>query len=150
MFNIRFYQVWDLGTSKCINSLYPDKVENHRYNLPIQNVDISSDQSTLIATNSRGTVYVWDPADTTNFKPKVKFQAHSKLSYLLKARISPDCQSLVTTSSDTTVKLWDMKTWKCSSVLRSHTKWYVRMRCGDFTIILQIIRRMIVRCSAVL
>lgn len=106
-----------------MNSIYPDKAENYRFKLPIQNVHISSDQATLIATNSRGTVYVWDPADMISLKPKVKFQAHSKLSYLLKAKISPDCQSLVTTSSDTTAKLWDTKTWQCSSVLRSHTKW---------------------------
>jgi len=116
-------KVFDLATSKCINSVVPDKPEKQRFKSPIQNVDVSSDGSTLVATSSRGTVYVWDPSNASNFKPLVKFQAHSKLSYLLKARISPDCQTLVTTSSDTTVKLWNTKTWKCTDELRSHTKW---------------------------
>mmetsp|Transcript_16687 Transcript_16687/g.21696 ORF Transcript_16687/g.21696 Transcript_16687/m.21696 type:complete len:337 (-) Transcript_16687:593-1603(-) len=122
-------KIWDLGTSKCINSLHPAALERRRTKEPIQNVDLSGNH--LVATSSRGTVYVWDVSSNngdvssslTDLKPLVKFQAHSKCAYLLKARISPDGMSLVTTSSDTSIKLWDTKTWECSQVLQSHTKW---------------------------
>uniref|UniRef100_A0A6U2PBM4 TEP-1 C-terminal beta-propeller domain-containing protein n=1 Tax=Leptocylindrus danicus TaxID=163516 RepID=A0A6U2PBM4_9STRA len=118
-------KIWDLGTSKCINSVIPDKAENyrHRCSVPIQNVDVSGAKKHLIAASSRGTVYAWDPTNSSKLVPKAKFQAHSKLQYLLKAKISPDGKTLVTTSSDTTAKLWDTATWECSKILKSHTKW---------------------------
>jgi G protein beta subunit-like protein len=74
----------------------------------IQSVDISEDGRTFIAANNHAYVFIWDPSDSTNFVPITKFQAHSTGTYLLKAKISPDCRQLVTCSSDQTARIYDI------------------------------------------
>ena len=141
-------KVWDLGTSKCINDLCPDSSNTDHHNkhnngnksvgmknsksnnetrnisrVSIQSVDISEDGRTCIAATNHANVFVWDPTRAEEFKPITKFRAHPIGTYLLKARISPDCRHLVTTSSDRTARLWDTTTWDLSQTLAQHTKW---------------------------
>jgi G protein beta subunit-like protein len=131
-------RVWDLGTSKCINELAPDahysppsdiNIDiNSTASSPstttqsasasaskpfgqrasIQSVDISEDGKTLIAANNHAYVFIWDPSDSANFVPITKFHAHPTGTYLLKAKISPDCRQLVTCSSDQSARIYDI------------------------------------------
>ena len=58
---------------------------------------------------------------TTHFEPMHKLRAHS--SYILKCLISPDCQQLATTSSDKTVKLWNLdNNFSLDRTLSGHTR----------------------------
>lgn len=123
-------KVWDLGSSRCINDLTPDahfgpgqpSSGNHS-RVAIQSVDVSEDGRTAVAANNHGEVFVWDPTDNRAFKPVAKFRAHPPGTYLLSAKISPDCRHLVTTGSDRTARLWDTSTWELTSTLSQHRKW---------------------------
>jgi G protein beta subunit-like protein len=44
-------------------------------------------------------------------------------SYILKCLISPDMQQLATTSSDKTVKLWNLDGFTLDRTLTGHTRW---------------------------
>ena len=58
----------------------------------------------------------------TKFEPLQKLQAHS--TYITKCLISPDCRSLATSSSDHSVKIWDMHSnFREEKVLRGHQRW---------------------------
>jgi len=119
-------KVWDLagGSLKCLNELIPDEHPQYKDGVcaPIQSVDIVS-EDLFVAASNHGDVYVWDATDTCNFIPIVKFRAHPPGSYCLKAKISPDCRHLVTTSSDCTARLWDTSTWELTQTLAQHTRW---------------------------
>lgn len=103
-------------------------------------MDVSDDARTLIAANNHAEVFVWNPSDATmrqqgggggggvsesssGARPIAKFRAHALGSYLLQARISPDCRSLVTTSSDGTARVFDTTTWQLRQTLNQHKKW---------------------------
>jgi G protein beta subunit-like protein len=108
-------KVWDLTSGKCINDVKPDTF--------IQSVDVSDDETMLIAASNKSMVYVWDFASATDLKPITKFRAHPVGYYCLHAKISPDSRTLVTTSSDKSAKLWDTATWELKSSLNAHSKW---------------------------
>ena len=97
--------------------------------MAIQSVDVSDDARTLIAANNHAEVFAWNPIDASMkqdgepFRPVAKFRAHALGSYLLHAKISPDCRYLVTTSSDKTARLFDTRTWQLTQTLRQHKKW---------------------------
>ena len=58
---------------------------------------------------------------TTHFEPMHKLRAHS--SYILKCLISPDCQQLATTSSDKSVRLWNLdNNFQLERTLVGHTR----------------------------
>ena len=126
-------RVWDLGMSKCINELTPDAYSSPSststsfgQRASIQSVDISEDGKTCIAANNHAYVFMWDPSDSMNFMPISKFHAHPTGTYLLKAKISPDCRQLVTCSSDQSARIWDIQgngTPKLSQTLVQHDKW---------------------------
>lgn len=138
-------RVWDIGTLKCINELAPDAHSNSTNDvLPystfpyfgqqrasIQSVDISEDGKTCIAANNHAYVFMWDPSDNVHFKPLAKFRAHPTGTYLLKAKISPDCRQLVTCSSDRSARIYDITRQSQSSSsppkllqsLNNHQKW---------------------------
>jgi G protein beta subunit-like protein len=42
---------------------------------------------------------------------------------VLKCLLSPDCRLLATTSSDKTVKLWNLDGFKLERVLEGHQRW---------------------------
>ncbi|KAG7363790.1 WD40 repeat-containing protein [Nitzschia inconspicua] len=156
--------VWDIAgngrrknghtSNGCIYQVQPGKGSTGGclIQTAIQAVDISEDSRTFVAVSNHGTVYVWDPINTTERSttmgmmeeneeeqgnnndgdggtsflsnpPLVKFRAHPPGSYCLHARISPDCRHLCTTGSDGSARLWDTTTWELSHNLRAHTKW---------------------------
>ena len=53
------------------------------------------------------------------------FEAHSEDTYLLKVVISPDAQSIATTASDNTVRMWrrNGRVWELDQVLAQHQRW---------------------------
>jgi G protein beta subunit-like protein len=129
-------KVWDLNTSKCINEIVPDaftspdKSSSTRERVSIQSVDISEDGRTCIAANNHSNVFIWDPTDSTRFIPLSKFRSHPTGTYLLKAKISPDCRQMVTCSSDQTARIFDITrhdnkgfTPNLSLTLAQHKKW---------------------------
>mmetsp|Transcript_14953 Transcript_14953/g.22060 ORF Transcript_14953/g.22060 Transcript_14953/m.22060 type:complete len:310 (-) Transcript_14953:54-983(-) len=116
-------KVWDLRNTKVEkNNLVPDAYSGSAHaRVAIQSVDIS--ERTVVAANNHAEVFVWDPKETTNFKPITKFRAHPPGSYCLKAKISPDCRHLVSTGSDRTARLWDTTTWELTQTLAHHQRW---------------------------
>lgn len=50
-----------------------------------------------------------------------EFQAHE--SYLLKCVVSPDVNTLATTSADNTVRLWNTTDWSPERTLAQHQRW---------------------------
>lgn len=119
-------KVWELNSNKYIHELLPDahipsgselgvspaskvssSIVNHE-RASIQAVDISQDGETCVAANNHADVFIWNPCNSQFFRSLAKFRAHPVGTYLLKAKISPECRHLVTTSSDRTARLWDI------------------------------------------
>ena len=109
-------RVWDLSTSTCVNELVPDD------DVPIRAVSISEDAKTVVAANNNAEVFVWNPESSKNFKEVTRFFAH-ETGYCIKAKISPDCKTLVTTGSDRTARLWDTEKWTLTQTLAQHQQW---------------------------
>lgn len=97
------------GTGTGTNtSTSTSKSKSYGQKASIQSVDISEDGRTFIAANNHAYVFMWDPSDSSNFVPITKFHAHPTGTYLLKAKISPDCRQLVTCSSDQSARIYDI------------------------------------------
>ncbi|XP_065680195.1 target of rapamycin complex subunit lst8 [Hydra vulgaris] len=75
----------------------------------IQSVAIDPEGKFLASINDKGTCYVWSltgvKEQRTMFHPKQKLSAHNK--YGLKCLFSPDSNFLVTTSADSSLKIWN-------------------------------------------
>jgi G protein beta subunit-like protein len=114
--NIR---VWDLTANACSCELVPE------VGTAVQSLTVAGDGSMVVAGNSKGTCYVWklQPGSktTAHFEPLHKLNSHN--GYVLKCLISPDCRLLATTSSDKTVKLWNLDGFKLERVLEGHQRW---------------------------
>lgn len=93
---------------------------------PLRSIAVAMDGSLLVAANDSGVCYVWrmirSNTYTARFEPLHKLSAHPG-SCVLKALISPDVQLLATASSDKTVKLWDLGSFKLDGVLQGHSRW---------------------------
>lgn len=109
--NIR---VWDLAADACSSELVPEG------DTAVQSISFSPDATSLVAANSKGNCYFWNPR--FDYAPVTSFAAHPG-SYILKCKISPDGRLLATTSSDKTARLWKMGTHELKTVLSGHTKW---------------------------
>lgn len=114
--NIR---VWDLAASACSCELVPE------VGTGIRSLAVAIDGSLVVAANSSGTAYVWralrGAALTTHFEPLHKLKAHS--GYILRCLLSPDVRTLATTSSDRTVKLWNLDGFTLERTLTGHQRW---------------------------
>lgn len=114
--NIR---VWDLTANACSCELVPE------VGTAVRSVSIATDGSLVVAANSSGTCYVWKlqrgAKTTAHFEPLHKLQAHN--AYVLKCLLSPDNRLLATTSSDKTVKLWNLDGFKLERTLEGHQRW---------------------------
>ncbi len=75
-----------------------------------------------LAANHKAEVFVWNPESSVSFKEVTRFFAHES-GYLIRAKISPDCQSLVTTGSDGTARIFNTTTWRLEQTLSQHQKW---------------------------
>jgi G protein beta subunit-like protein len=109
-------RVWDLSTSKMVNELVPDN------SVPIRAVTVSEDARNVVAVNQNAEVFVWEPVSSSDFREITRFFGHES-GYCIKAKISPDCRSLVTTGSDKTARLWDTNTWQLTQTLSQHQQW---------------------------
>ncbi|GMI31028.1 hypothetical protein TeGR_g13295, partial [Tetraparma gracilis] len=109
-------RVWDLATSKQVNQLVPDG------NVPIRDVSVAEDAKCVVAANQNAEVFVWRPETSAKYTEVTRFFAH-ETGYCIKARISPDCRTLVTTGSDKTARLWDTATWTQQQTLAQHQGW---------------------------
>mmetsp|Transcript_5022 Transcript_5022/g.10878 ORF Transcript_5022/g.10878 Transcript_5022/m.10878 type:complete len:314 (-) Transcript_5022:377-1318(-) len=112
-------RVWDLTASACSCELVPE------IGTAVRSLTVALDGGMIVAANNHGTCYVWrmqrGASMTTHFEPLHKLRAHQ--GYILKCLISPDCQQLATTSSDKTVKLWNLDTFQLDRTLMGHTRW---------------------------
>lgn len=94
--------------------LWDVKSDVHEQLLPeiessIQDVAISPNGAFMAAVNNRGSCYIWTLSGSnehqlTKTTPKLKIEAHKK--YALKCRFSPDSTLLVTTSGDSTARIY--------------------------------------------
>jgi WD40 repeat protein len=111
--------VWDLTANACSCELVPE------VGTAVRSLTVALDGSMIVAGNNHGTCYVWrmlrGTTLTTHFEPLHKLRAHG--SHVLKCLISPDVQQLATTSSDKTVKLWNLDGFGLDRTLTGHTRW---------------------------
>lgn len=111
-------QVWDITAGACSCELVPE------VGVAVRSLSVAPDSSLLVAGNSAGTCYVWRTRQgsassfVTHFEPLHKLKAHQ--GYLLKALISPDVRTLATTSSDKTLKLWNLDDFSLNKTLEGH------------------------------
>ncbi len=111
-------RVWDLGTSSCIQEIVPEADGT-----PIRAVSAGEDGKRVIAANNNAEVFVWDVENGKRLKDFHRFLAH-KEGYCIKAKLSPDCQTLVTTGSDRTARLFSTQTWQLKQPpLAQHQQW---------------------------
>eukprot|EP00775_Hariotina_reticulata_P005409 gene5409-5642_t len=112
-------RVWDLTANACSCELVPE------VGTAVRSLTVALDGSMVVAANNHGTCYVWrmlrGTSLTTHFEPLHKLRAHQ--GYILKCLISPDMQQLATTSSDKTVKLWNLDGFTLDRTLTGHTRW---------------------------
>lgn len=115
-------QVWDIAKGQARCKLVPE------VGAPIRSLSVAMDGSLLVAANDNGICYVWKMIRSVSyserFEPRHKLDAHPG-KYILKALISPDITTLATTSSDKTVKLWNLKgdDFKLKATLKGHSRW---------------------------
>ncbi len=111
--------MWDLTANACSCELVPE------VGTAVRSLTVALDGSMIVAANNNGTCYVWrmmrGTTLITHFEPLHKLRAHT--SYILKCLISPDVQQLATTSSDKTVKLWNLDGFGLDRTLAGHTRW---------------------------
>lgn len=118
--NIR---VWDLTANSCSCELVPE------VDTAVRSLTVMWDGSLVVAANNHGTCYVWrlmcGMQTMTNFEPLHKLQAHD--GYILKCLLSPEfCEPdryLATTSSDHTVKIWNVDGFTLEKTLVGHQRW---------------------------
>ncbi|PRW61184.1 LST8-like protein isoform X1 [Chlorella sorokiniana] len=114
--NIR---VWDLTANACSCELVPE------VGTAVRSLTVAMDGSLVVAANNSGTCYVWRAMRgsylTTHFEPLHKLRAHQ--GYVLKCMLSPDVRQLATTSSDKTVKLWNLDGFTLDRTLAGHQRW---------------------------
>ncbi|CAG9828910.1 unnamed protein product [Diabrotica balteata] len=94
---------WDLRTDHN-EQLIPEN------DAMILDVEVSPDSLLMASVNNKGRCYIWSlisgMTDTpTKMIPKQKFEAHTR--HTLKCKFSPDSTMLVTTSADTTARIWN-------------------------------------------
>ncbi|ERN07853.1 protein LST8 homolog isoform X1 [Amborella trichopoda] len=118
--NIR---VWDLTANSCSCELVPE------VDTAVRSLTVMWDGSLVVAANNHGTCYVWrllrGTQTMTNFEPLHKLQAHN--GYILKCLLTPEfCENhryLATTSSDHTVKIWNVDGFTLEQTLTGHQRW---------------------------
>lgn len=118
--NIR---VWDLTANSCSFELVPE------VDTAVRSLTVMWDGSLVVAANNNGTCYVWrllrGNQMMTHFEPLHKLQAHN--AYILKCLLSPEyCEPnryLATTSSDKTVKIWNVDGFTLERTLEGHQRW---------------------------
>ena len=77
---------------------------------PVRSIALDSDRMKLIAARHDGNVGILGICESGVVEEKL-FKAHQKL--ILRTKMAPDGSCFVTTSGDSTGKLWDVRTCEC-------------------------------------
>lgn len=108
-------RVWDLTANKCSLELVPDG------KTPLRSITVASDASIVCAGNNHGSVFAWRMEEKA-WEPLARVEAHG--TYVLKCLLSPDTAYMATTSSDKTVKVWNVaKGFTPERTLVGHRRW---------------------------
>ena len=93
--------VWDIRNERT-------EVHNSDQDVCIQHISIEPEGNWLSAVDNRGSCFVYrlksHDQKITSLKRRLRLPAHKK--YALRCKFSPDSTLLVTTSADTTAKVW--------------------------------------------
>lgn len=109
-----FIRVWDLVANKIRTEVCPEE------KTPIHSLAVSNDGNSLAACYSSGRAYIWE-YDNEGVVPITCGNVHG--DYVLSCAISPNNQLLATSSADRTIRIWDIKTLECLTVLKGHERW---------------------------
>ena len=91
--------------------------------VPLQSVSIAADASTAVAANNEGDCFFWKPGTLQEADSAITTLNAHPGAYVLKCLISPDVKTLATTSSDHTIKLWNMVDRSLTKTLAGHQRW---------------------------
>lgn len=81
----------------------------------------SLDASCVAVGSHKGRLFVYNVNEKRSLDLDREVQAHD--DYLLKCLISNDLKYVATTSSDSTVKIWNTTTWETEKILTKHQRW---------------------------
>jgi G protein beta subunit-like protein len=108
-------KVWDLRTDLCREEHQPV------VDVPVRSISVAFDYSIVAVASQKGKVFIYTPGADGKLTLSHDFQAHDE--YLLKCVVSPDANTLATTSADKTIKLWNTVTWDLQRTLSQHVRW---------------------------
>lgn len=87
----------------------------------IQDLAVTPDRSLVLAAHRGGTISVWEVASLRYVNA---WRAHeSSFPGRIACAAMPDNRTVLTTAADGAVKLWDIETGKCLSVIRTEGAW---------------------------
>lgn len=110
-----FIKIWDLDADACREEYLPVP------DLPVRSVSISYDASLVAVGSHKGKVFMYKSDGKGGLDLAHEFQAHDE--YLLKVAISPDINTIATTSADKSIKIWNATTWELEQTLAHHQRW---------------------------
>ena len=108
-------KIWDLRQDMCREEYQPV------VDVPIKSISIAFDNSLMAVASQKGKVIIYNHGNDGKWEHVNEFEAHD--DYMLKCVVSPDANTLATTSADKTIKLWNTVTWELKRTLAQHTKW---------------------------
>lgn len=104
-------ELWDINSSGASSK----PIATHRLSsIPVRSIALSNDGTKMVAACQDGYTFVLE-VDSVGFTEKNKIQAHSDAQ--LRCCISPNEKYFVTTSADSTAKLWDFEKFECIHTL---------------------------------
>ncbi|MES2799799.1 MAG: hypothetical protein V4638_07265 [Bacteroidota bacterium] len=109
--------LWEISSGKVIGGL---KKASNQYNFN-KYIEFSPDSNYYIALLNSDELIISSLTNNTLFSCQHYNQDSSYFYYINSAKFSPDGKFIVTTSSDSTICLWETSTGKKLSQLKSHT-----------------------------
>lgn len=108
-------KVWDLKAGACREEYQPIP------EVPIRSISVAFDASLVAVGSQKGKLLIYARNSEERLELINEIQAHD--DYLLKCVVSPDLNSIATTSADKTIKLWSTVTWELERTLAHHQRW---------------------------